>query len=163
MFGLQFWMLPANSVYGGWAASGEIDIMECRGQSPTKGQGTIHYGGSWPNNIFHGSGEVDFHTDLTSDYHIYAVEWDQNQIKWFVDNNMYHTESLNKNMWSGKGKNPYTKNGQPFDESFYWILNVAVGGAFFPPNQYGVLNVNDAKQWEKPTMEVDYVRVYQWQ
>lgn len=49
-----FWMLPATTSYGGWAASGEIDIMEARGQSPGKVVNTIHYGGSWPNNEYRG-------------------------------------------------------------------------------------------------------------
>lgn len=64
-------------------------------------------------------------------------------------------------MWSKRGRNPYTKKIQPFDEAFYWILNIAVGGNFFPEDEYGQLTVEEARRWEKPTMEIDYVRVYQ--
>ncbi len=49
------WMLPQDSVYGGWAASGEIDVMENRGSTPTTTGGTIHYGGSWPDNVYSGA------------------------------------------------------------------------------------------------------------
>src|SRR6185436_6431162 len=52
------WMMPRDSVYGGWAASGEIDVMENRGSTPTTTGGTIHYGGSWPNNVYTGDDYV---------------------------------------------------------------------------------------------------------
>ncbi|XP_054156520.1 glucan endo-1,3-beta-glucosidase-like [Oppia nitens] len=157
------WMMPKDSKYGGWAASGEIDIMEARGERPTITQGTIHYGGSWPNNIYSGSGERNFNKDFTADYHTFAVEWDQNMIRWYVDGQEYHRENINRNMWSGKGANPYNHNGAPFDQGFFWILNIAVGGNFFPQNVYGPpVTPDEARRWEKPSMEIDYLRVYQW-
>ena len=51
------WLFPRDSKYGMWAASGEIDILELRGDNPHEIMGTIHYGGSWPNHIHSGSGE----------------------------------------------------------------------------------------------------------
>jgi beta-glucanase (GH16 family) len=156
------WMMPKASVYGGWAASGEIDIMEARGERPRITQGTIHYGGSWPNNVWHGSGEKDLGKDFTADYHTFALEWEKNEIRWYVDGAQYHSENINKNMWSGKGTNPYNHNGAPFDQEFFWILNIAVGGNFFPAAQYGPqVTPDEARRWEKPTMEIDYLRVYQ--
>ena len=154
------WMMPRDSKYGVWAASGEIDIMELRGDKPHEIMGTIHYGGSWPNNIFHGSGERYYPQDFSQDYHTFAVEWDRNSIKWLLDNNVYHEENINRIMWSGKGSNPYHANGQPFDQPFYWILNVAVGGNFFGNGPY--VSPGEARGWAKHTMEVDYIRVYQW-
>jgi len=153
------WMMPQDSKYGGWAASGEIDIMEYRGESANITQGTIHYGGSWPNNKWSGSGEKTFPFDLSADFHTYGIEWDTKEFRWYVDEKQYHAESIDKSMWSGKGTNPYTKNGQPFDQPFHWILNVAVGGNFFGNSPQ--LTVAEAKAWPKPTMEIDYVRVYQ--
>ena len=50
------WMLPTDNAYGTWAASGEIDIMEARGQRPSLVEGTLHYGAQWPNNVYSGSG-----------------------------------------------------------------------------------------------------------
>jgi len=155
------WMFPQDTVFGTWAASGEIDIVEFRGQRTNQIQGTIHYGGYWPHNKWSGSGELNFTTDFTADFHTFALEWDQNQMVWTLDGKEFHKENMKKSFYSGNGPNPYTKDGEPFNQNFQWILNIAIGGQFFPNNVYGGLTVNDAKGWEKPTMEVDYVRVYQ--
>jgi beta-glucanase (GH16 family) len=145
------------------AASGEIDIMEYRGDRPNEILGTIHYGGTAPNNIHSGSGETKFGTDFSADWHTFGVEWDTNEIKWFCDGKEYHREDIHRSMYSGKGNNPYTKPGQPFDQPFHWILNVAVGGGFFPANVFGSeVTPEEAKHWAKPTMEIDYVRVWEW-
>ncbi len=141
------------------AASGEIDIMEYRGEQNSIIMGTIHYGGSWPNNIYTGSGEKNMGKDLSADFHTYAVEWDKTSITWLFDGTPYHTENIDKNMWSHKGTNPYNHNGAPFDQSFYIIFNVAVGGNFF--GNLPRVTPEGAKRWAKPTMEIDYVRVYQ--
>jgi hypothetical protein len=145
------------------AASGEIDIMESRGERPNKIIGTIHYGGTSPNNIYSSSGEKEFPVDFSANYHKFAVEWNAKEIKWLLDEKEYYSQNINRSMYSGQGTNPYTKSGQPFDQPFHWILNVAVGGVFFPSNVYGPqVTPEEAKQWAKPTMEVDYVRVSQW-
>jgi len=161
------WMMPKDSVYGGWAASGEIDIMEYRGQKVDTFSGTIHYGGPWPNNSASGSGDKTFSgKDFSADFHTYALEWDGeggSGMRWYLDGTEWHSENLNRSFWSGKGTNPYTGNKQPFDKDFYFILNVAVGGTFFPSATYGSLTVAEAQTWAKPTMEVDWVRVSKWQ
>ena len=134
--------------------------MEGRGERPQQAQGTIHYGGSWPNNMYTGSGEKNF-ADLTADFHVFALEWDKKEIRWYVDGAEYHKENIDRNMWSQRGTNPYNHNGAPFDQDFFIIFNVAVGGGFFPSNVYGQpVTPAEAKSWAKPTMEVDYVRVY---
>lgn len=79
------WMMPADEVYGGWAASGEIDIMEYRGQRPHTIEGTIHYGGEWPNIESRGSEEMKYPFDFSSDYHTFALEWEWNEIRWLLD------------------------------------------------------------------------------
>ena len=63
---------------------------------------------------------------------------------------------------SHKGShNPYDHNGAPFDKPFHWILNVAVGGNFFPTSVFGPhVTPEEAKHWEKPTMEIDFVIDY---
>ncbi len=157
------WMMPAKSVYGGWAASGEIDIMEYRGERTDTLLGTIHFGGSWPNNRASGSGEVKFGSDFSADFHTYGFEWNENEMQWLLDGKVWHKENIHRNFYSGVGNNPYTKPGQPFDQSFYWILNVAIGGNFFPTNPFGPqVTPEEARHWAKPTMEVDYVRVWEW-
>jgi len=89
-----FWMLPTDNTFGAWAASGEIDIMEYRGQINNKVEGTLHFGGMWPNNVFQGSGPTTFPNDLSADFHIYAVEWERDQIRWYVDQTMYYSMTL---------------------------------------------------------------------
>jgi len=158
------WMMPQDSVYGGWAASGEIDIMEYRGERTNIILGTIHYGGAWPNNVNSGSGEKTYAgTDFSAGFHTFGLEWSADQMIWSLDGTAYHTENLNRAFYSGKGTNPYTANRQPFDKDFYFILNIAVGGNFFPEATYGTLSVDEAKQWPKRTMEIDFVRVSKYQ
>ncbi|MGW8370572.1 MAG: glycoside hydrolase family 16 protein, partial [Gammaproteobacteria bacterium] len=84
--------------------------------------------------------------DATTEFHTYALEWDSTvpELRWYVDDVLYST----KNAWSSTGA-PYPA---PFDENFYILLNVAVGGNFpGAPNSSTVFPVE---------MEVDYVRVY---
>ena len=57
------WMLPQDDKYGVWASSGEIDIMEARGQEPTKVLGTLHYGARWPMNVHTGKDIIGFLRD----------------------------------------------------------------------------------------------------
>ncbi|MCT2536644.1 carbohydrate binding domain-containing protein [Aquibacillus koreensis] len=147
-----FWMMPKDSVYGEWASSGEIDIMEARGRIPNEIGGTIHYGGNWPNNTFSGGAyEFEEGDDITN-YHVYSVEWEPGEIRWYVDGELYHTETK----WDSIGANQPAKYAfpAPFDQEFYIILNLAVGGTFD-----GGRTPDDA---DLPAqMEVDYVRVYE--
>ena len=141
-----FWMLPQDFVYGGWAASGEIDIVEAVNLGEAGNNtvhGTIHYGGEWPANLYSG-GEYLVPTDATTDFHVYAIEWDPTEIRWYVDDVLYSM----KNDWSSTG----AAFPAPFNEYFYVLLNVAVGG-----NWPGAPNANTVFP---VTMEVDYVRVY---
>ncbi|TCL56941.1 carbohydrate binding protein [Kineothrix alysoides] len=149
-----FWMLPEDtSIYGTWAASGEIDIMEARGRLPGEVGGAIHYGSQWPNNIFSGK-SYSFDTAETdiSGYHLYSLEWEPGKITWLVDDVPYYTTS---NFWSkGEGNAENYTYGAPFDVPFYVIFNLAVGGTF---DQEADLS----KASFPSSMEVDYVRVYQ--
>lgn len=141
-----FWLLPQDDVYGGWAASGEIDIMEAVNLGAAGGNtvfGTIHYGGEWPNNVFTGN-EYAVPADATAEFHTYALEWDEAELRWYVDDVLYAMQ----NSWSTTAA-PFPA---PFDQPFYILLNVAVGGNFPGPPDGGT---------EFPVaMEVDYVRVY---
>jgi len=141
-----FWMLPQDDTYGGWAASGEIDIVEAVNLGVAANNtvhGTIHHGGEWPNNVSTGNAYA-VSTDATADFHVYALEWDPAEIRWYVDDVMYAMQ----NAWSTTGA-PYPA---PFDQPFYILLNVAVGGNWpGAPNASTVFPVS---------MELDYVRVY---
>ena len=141
------WMLPAGNAYGGWAASGELDIMEARGQQPDRVHGTIHYGGSWPNNVNTSATRVLPAGQSIAAFHTYAVEWDTTSspaIRWYVDDVLYATRT---SWWSSGGAYP-----APFDKPFHMLLNVAVGGDYVgSPNASTVFPA---------TMQVDYVRAY---
>ena len=135
-----FWMMPETSVYGGWPQSGEIDIMEEQGSNPYKNFGTIHYGSS-ASPLSRGGTYIDT-SDLSAGFHTYAVEWKPDTINWYLDNHNYYTvtaSSISPRSW-------------PFDQNFYIILNLAVGG-WFGGNPDGTTVFPQ-------TMEVDYVRVY---
>ena len=141
-----FWLLPQESAYGTWAASGEIDILEARNLGGTGGNtifGGLVYGGAWPNQI--GSGENYLvATDVTTDFHVYALEWDRAEIRWYVDGTLFAV----RNNWSSTGG----AFPAPFDKPFYVLFNVAVGGNYPGlPSAGTVFPV---------AMEVDYVRVY---
>ena len=150
-----FWMLPTGSPYGGWAASGEIDIMEVYSRQPAPfTQGVVHYGMAWPLNVFRYKRYDDI--DPADGFHTYAVEWDVEEIRWFVDGRHFHTIT-NATYWT------YYKDGEtnahssgsdsaPFDQPFHLLLNLAVGGNL-PGDP-----VPEALPGE---MRVDYVRVYQ--
>ncbi len=141
-----FWMLPQDNVYGGWAASGEIDIMEAVNLGVAGNNtihGTIHYGGAWPANVYSGDGYL-VATDAAAGFHVYAIEWDPTEIRWYVDDTLYAMQ----NAWSTTG----AAFPAPFDQHFYILLNVAVGG-----NWPGA---PDATTVFPVTMEIDYVRVY---
>ena len=76
--------------------SGEIDILEARGQEPTIVTSTLHYGGVWPNNIYTSSGKIDMKVDTSADFHIYACEWEETQMRFYFDNTNTYTLNLNR-------------------------------------------------------------------
>ena len=140
------WMMPASDTYGGWAASGEIDIMEARGQQPDRVNGAIHYGDSWPNNTWSESTRVLPAGQTISSFHTYALEWDtagSPALRWYVDDVLYATKTA---WWSSGGAYP-----APFDKPFHMLLNLAVGGNY-------VGSPNGSTPFPA-TMQVDYVRV----
>ncbi len=157
------WMLSSDNHYGGWAASGEIDIMEavnlgtvcedCDGGIENRILGTLHYGDEWPNNAHSGSdaplpGQID-------DYYTYAVEWSAGQISWYIDDVHYATQTYED--WFSKAKRAEGRPFAPFDQRFHLILNLAVGGRLPEGRNEGGV---DIKGFPK-TMLVDWVRVYE--
>jgi beta-glucanase (GH16 family) len=139
-------MLPTDEEYGGWAASGEIDIMEFKGQQPDQVSGALHYGKPWPDNEFVSeSYRLPAGESFTEDFHTFALEWEEGVIRWYVDDELFQTQS---NWNSAGGAFP-----APFDRPFHLILNLAVGGGF-------VGNPTGSTPFPA-RMRVDYVRVYQ--
>ena len=144
------WMLPEDSVYGGWAASGEIDIMEGWGSTPEKVCGTIHFGDVWPNNVYLTNDFYFENGDSTENWHTYSIEWDKSEMRWFVDDKLYSTQSD----WHSVNR----KYPAPFDQNFYVILNLAVGGHFDGID--GIYAEPATFANGEKHFDIDYVRVY---
>lgn len=148
-----FWLLSQDSPYGSWAATGEIDVMEATNLGVANNNsvfGTLHYGGEFPANVFSGR-KTKVPTDATADFHNYAIEWDADEFRWYVDGVLYATQN---DWYSGAAATSSTAGyPAPFNQAFHILLNVAVGG-----NLPGSPNANTVFP---VTMEVDWVRVYE--
>lgn len=138
-----FWMLGNDIDTNNWPNCGEIDIMENIGREPDIIHGTIHgpgYSGAWgPTGLFQTKDKK-----VSDDFHVYAIEWEPNQIRWYFDDQCYFT--IGPDDILGKWV---------FDHPFFILLNVAVGGSW--PGYPDETTVFPQK------MLVDYVRVYQKQ
>ncbi len=141
-----FWLLGANCAIGNgpgtvWPQCGEIDIMENRGQEPTRIQGTVHGLGYSGGNAITKSYYLQ-NERFDNDFHVFGIEWGPEYINFYVDDQLYNqiTPSKVTGQWV-------------FDHPFYIILNLAVGGSF-------VGNPSAATVFPQ-TMLVDYVRVYE--
>lgn len=136
------WMLPTDWAYGGWPASGEIDIMEHVGYDPNVIHGSIHTKAYNHTIGTQKSKQLTIPT-ATTQFHLYAIEWFADHIDFYIDNYKYFTFNNENKGWEY----------WPFDKRFHLILNLAVGG-----NWGGAQGV-DANAFPAQ-MEVDYVRVY---
>lgn len=144
-----FWMMPTDeNLYGQWPRCGEIDIAEVLGNATDTAYGTLHYGN--PHSQSQGSLTLS-DGDFTSEYHTYAVEWLPGEMNWYIDGVKIHSENDWYSATDGLGEITYPA---PFDQPFYMILNLAVGGDW-PGNPDGTTDFDTAE------MDIDYVKVYQ--
>ncbi|XP_077981940.1 beta-1,3-glucan-binding protein-like [Glandiceps talaboti] len=202
------WMLPTRNPYGGWPASGEIDLVECRGNENLKDPfgnsvgtdqmgSTMHWGPYWPHNGWEKTHTTRYASTGTfaSDFHVYALEWTPTDMRFFLDGEEilvvdpgaggfweygdFHTDlPFADNPWKEGDKLA------PFDEEFYIIMNVAIGGTtgFFgdaldngeicPKPWTNVSPIAPKEFWdakdcwyptwngEDSALQVDYVRVW---
>jgi beta-glucanase (GH16 family) len=196
-----FWMLPEADKYGGWPRSGEVDISEVRGNrklfdwqgvniGSEQQAATLHFGPRDGLNGFmltHGTRNTPVDQGLDRDFHIYEVIWTPEMIQFKLDGAEFKTIQPGaggffelgqfpdnvENIWRN-GRNPRMA---PFDENFHLMLNVAIGGDYFPDNttpqkpwqgsQQTFLDFfNNREQWgpswsgENSGMALDYIRVY---
>ncbi|NOK63494.1 MAG: hypothetical protein GFH23_1086718n50 [Chloroflexi bacterium AL-N1] len=136
-----FWSLGTNIDQVGWPQSGEIDFMEFVGREPNQVFGTIHGPGYSGGASF--GGTYDFDEEVPDSYRTFTVEWEPDKIVWYVDGIKYHEATpadVAPNEWV-------------FNQPFYLLMNVAVGGNFGGP-------VGEETTFPQ-AMAVDYVRVYQ--
>ncbi len=143
-----FWLLPADKPkydgkppYGSWwPAGGEIDVMEFVSQTPKTVYGTAHF---LRNNAHDSSGDsTDLAAAVADDFHVFAIDWTPTGLEWFVDDTSYHTFDTSQPI----------DGLSPFQDSFYFILNLAVGGTWPEdpePSQY------------PQDLRIDWVRVWQ--
>ena len=146
-----FWLMANDeNVYGQWPRCGEIDCMEVMGQDTNKLYGTIHYGN--PHAESQGTYTIKDGKESFSDgFHTFTCDWEPGKITWYVDGIKYHEESNWHSTTEGQGTLTYPA---PFDQPFYIILNLAVGGSW-------VGNPNEETNFVNNPFVVDYVRVYQ--
>jgi beta-glucanase (GH16 family) len=143
------WMLGNNFSTVGWPACGEIDIMENKGSVPSQVQGTIHYSNA-SNQHVQSTGLYNFPAgNGATNFHTYLLSWATNSIQWYVDGQLYETQTS----WTSS-TGPYPA---PFNQPFYFIMNLAVGGNYLGNPSTNSINSNAV--WPGD-MQVDYVRVY---
>ena len=149
-----FWMLPqpepgmgTNNRYGGWAANGEIDIMEAKGRLPSEIGNTLHFGGN-PSTF---SPHTEKLSSPIDEWHVYGFEWRSDHMSWFVDGE--ETYRMKNTMWFTSSPLGQENASAPFDVPFYLLINLAVGGNYDggrTPDQ----------TFTSAAMQIDYVRVY---
>ena len=129
------WMLGSDYQTNTWPACGEMDIMEHVGNNQDEIFSSLHYPGNSGGNAISQSINVP---GASEEFHVYGLEWTEDEIKFSVDGNVYHTVANTQLL--------------PFDSDFFIILNVAMGGSF---------GGNIHPSFESSSMEIDYIRVYQ--
>lgn len=137
------WMLPTINNYGGWPGSGEIDIMEHVGYDPGIIHSTVHTKAYNHVKKTQVGKQINVNSAMSA-FHVYTTEWDENEIRSYVDGELYFSfknERTGPDTW-------------PFDQPFHLILNLAIGGGWG-----GIKGVDETIF--PATMEVDYVRIYQ--
>jgi len=139
-----FWMLGENIPSARWPKCGEIDIMENVGKEPGAVHGSLHGpSAERPTSDLTAIFSLPAGQSFTDDFHLYAIEWEPDIVRFYVDANLYAT--FNSSQWPAGGK-------WVFDHPFFIILNLAVGGNW-PGGP-------DASTKFPQSMLVDYVRVY---
>ena len=153
------WMLPEDPAYGGWASSGEIDILEavnlgvacsaCPGGRENTLLGTLHFGGRWPDNAL---ASTETHApDILDGFHTFGIVWAPGRIDWTYDGRVYATKRRG-DWWTDASDAP----DAPFDRPFHLILNLAIGGGL--AEERGLKGVDESGFPKR--LEVDWVRVW---
>lgn len=145
-----FWMMPTDeNLYGQWPKCGEIDITEVHGSQTDTAYSTLHFGEP------HTQRQNTYTLkkgDFSEEFHVYACEWEPGEIRFYIDNKLFYT--VNDWFTKKEGFDEVTYPA-PFDQPYYIILNLAVGGSWVGyPDETTAFGDN-------AQMVVDYVKVYQ--
>lgn len=152
------WLLPVHNEYGQWPASGEIDIMESRGNGLNYGGegghdhfgSTLHWGPNYDQNRFERTHKIYAHTEsLGAKFHTYGLYWDEKGLYTYFDDpsqKVLEVDFTQQSFWDrgtfpASFHNPWVgeNNAAPFNREFFIIMNLAVGGSgnYFPDGQGG--------------------------
>jgi beta-glucanase (GH16 family) len=140
-----FWMLGSDIDTAGWPNCGEIDIMEAIGREPSTNHGSLHGPGYSGGSSISGTYTLPGGQRFSDAFHVFAIEWDSNAIRFYVDGNLYQTRTP---------ASVPTGARWVFDHPYFILFNVAVGGDW-PGSP-------DATTTWPQSMLVDYVRVYRF-
>lgn len=142
------WMLGSDIDSNNWPKCGEIDMMELRGQTPTEILTTMHYADNSGSHKQAGISSVKLpnNASFADDFHVYSAVRSQNQIRFYLDSQLYYTYTRDTSA-------PY-----PFDNNFFVVLNLAIGGDFLSnPDANTIATTTFPQQ-----LQVDYVKYYQY-
>lgn len=132
-----FWMMPADDLYGTWPLSGEIDIMEainlgtscdeCVEGVEHRTSGALHFGDAIPDNTYlYLNTPDDILGDPSEEWRVYTVEWAEGVMQWFVDDQIFMR--IEGDDWFTEAPEAVGRPNAPFDQPFYLMINLAVGG-----------------------------------
>ena len=161
------WMMPSGNVYGPWPRSGEIDILEgvnlgagceqCAGQrGENRMISALHFGDFAPRNK-----SVDTRVALPSlalpsdDFHVWALEWGKGLMRFYLDGRLYWEVAQER--WSTAARNARGNPAAPFDQPFYLMANLAIGGKLSEENN----DKGVARDVVPAELAIDWIRVYQ--
>ncbi|CRK95824.1 CLUMA_CG009276, isoform A [Clunio marinus] len=170
------WLMPKNNVYGTWPSSGEIDLMESRGNrrlfegdvnvGVERSGSTLHFGprfdvNGWPTAHFNRNQQPGYNED----FHVYRLIWTNESITFQIDNDTVGVVEAGAGFWARGGfeetgrENPWRRSNSlmaPFDQEFYLIINLAVGGVNFFPDNF--VNEGTPKPWtnDSPRAQGDF-------
>jgi beta-glucanase (GH16 family) len=138
-----FWLLGSNLPQVGWPACGEIDVVEARGAQPWRVSGALHAPGYSGGNALVGAHQNAERIPFSDDFHVYTVEWEPEEIRFLVDDTLYHSVRASRRP---------PGSAWPYDQPFFMLLNLAVGGTFGGPP-------DDSTPFPG-TLAADWVRVF---
>ena len=161
------WMMPANNYYGGWPRSGEIDILEgvnlgticetCKGDvGENRMISALHFGDYPPNNKFHDTRVALPSNALPSDdFHIWRLEWGEGVMRFYLDGVQYWERTADD--WETASPMAKSNPVAPFDQPFYIMANLAIGGGLSEKNN----NKGVASNVTPAALLIDWIRIYQ--
>jgi len=130
--------------------------MEAKGDYISRMVFTAHYGYNFTNLVRHGTAN-NTGINFSREFHNFGVLWTKEKLAWYIDDTKYYEVPLDRGTWASTTAKPCIQG--PFTQKMNFILNVAVGGTFFAQTPF---SPEEAQQWKKPTMEIDWLRIFQY-